>query len=311
MNIEHLEYILAVSQCKSITKASKQLFISQPRLSYVIKSVEDEVGYSIFQRQSTGVSITEKGKVFIEAAHNMYQSYISVKDPFVDFRKESDSLSITSCSCSLFSYIYFEFKKQNPTVEFVLDRFREGPFFPLNIQSIENRDFRMAITNLSHDKLDYYNKILKHHDIILHHLEGLLPVMAVVPVGHPLSKNESIRWEDLWNYPVVTYEDWDYDYFLGEFGAPSDLEVQYVTCRATFYDALRSGYYVSIATLLSPGENERINCVRIPIVDSHKLIAAYMVPSNIVLNKREHAFLEFFSKSIAGISKKYYASAKE
>ena len=311
MNIEYLEYVLAVSKYRSITKASKQLFISQPRLSYVIKSIEDEIGYPIFLRHNNGVATTEKGQAFIKVAQNMYQSYLNVKDSSTSPVEKQNNLSITSLVCSLFSYIYFEFKKQNPITGLVQDRFREGPFFPLSIQTIENHDFRLAITMINYDEIDYYNRIVKRYDMTLHLLDGLLPMMAVVPLDHPLSKQEVLNWEDLWRYPIVTYEDWDYEYFLGGFGAPSDIEVQYVTCRATFYDALRTGQYVSIAALLAPEENERINCVRIPIINAHKFVSAYILPNNIVLNEREHAFLEFFERSISRISKEYYTSVKK
>lgn len=39
-----MEYILKVHECKSISKAAEQLFISQPALSNIIKKEEDKYG---------------------------------------------------------------------------------------------------------------------------------------------------------------------------------------------------------------------------------------------------------------------------
>lgn len=50
MKIEYLNYILEVWRCGSINAAAKVLYLSQSGLSSIIKSVEGELGYPIFER---------------------------------------------------------------------------------------------------------------------------------------------------------------------------------------------------------------------------------------------------------------------
>ncbi|MDF7668769.1 MULTISPECIES: LysR family transcriptional regulator [unclassified Lactobacillus] len=62
MKLVQLQYFLKVAECHSISKASCELFISQPALSESIKSFESEMGSQIFERTRKGVKLTPKGK---------------------------------------------------------------------------------------------------------------------------------------------------------------------------------------------------------------------------------------------------------
>ena len=66
MKIEHLEYILEIANCKSITKAASSLHMAQPALSVILSNIETEMGFPIFQRYSYGVIPTEHGQKIID-----------------------------------------------------------------------------------------------------------------------------------------------------------------------------------------------------------------------------------------------------
>ena len=51
-----MEYVYAVYQEKSISRAAERLCISQPSLSANIKRIEGKVGYPLFDRQRSGIS---------------------------------------------------------------------------------------------------------------------------------------------------------------------------------------------------------------------------------------------------------------
>ena len=61
MQIRQFEYILEIARQKSIRQAAENLFVSQQALSEMLKKVEDEMGFSIFQRTNKGVVPTAKG----------------------------------------------------------------------------------------------------------------------------------------------------------------------------------------------------------------------------------------------------------
>lgn len=62
MNLQHLEYFFTIVEYKSISKAAEILYISQPSLSRVLKSIEEEMGTQLLRRTARGVELTEAGE---------------------------------------------------------------------------------------------------------------------------------------------------------------------------------------------------------------------------------------------------------
>ena len=56
----------SVARNESISKASEELFISQPAVSQSIKKLEDTIGGELFNRTKYGVKLTTEGKTFYE-----------------------------------------------------------------------------------------------------------------------------------------------------------------------------------------------------------------------------------------------------
>jgi LysR family hydrogen peroxide-inducible transcriptional activator len=68
MNIQQLEYIVAVDNCRHFVKASKKCFVTQATLSMMIKKLEGELDIKIFDRSRQPVVPTEVGKKIIAQA---------------------------------------------------------------------------------------------------------------------------------------------------------------------------------------------------------------------------------------------------
>ena len=71
-NLSAYRIFYTVANAKNISKAARELFISQPAISKSIQKLEDSLGCRLFIRSSKGVSLTEEG--------NLLYSY--VKDAF-------------------------------------------------------------------------------------------------------------------------------------------------------------------------------------------------------------------------------------
>lgn len=52
MEIRHFHYIRTIYEMGSISRAAEKLYISQPSLSQLLKSVEKKVGAPLFDRGS-------------------------------------------------------------------------------------------------------------------------------------------------------------------------------------------------------------------------------------------------------------------
>jgi LysR family transcriptional regulator, hydrogen peroxide-inducible genes activator len=68
MNLQQLEYIVAVDTYRHFGKAAEKSFVTQPTLSSMIQKLEEELGVKIFQRSEKPVTPTAIGKIIIEHA---------------------------------------------------------------------------------------------------------------------------------------------------------------------------------------------------------------------------------------------------
>lgn len=72
MNFRHLHYICTVANHLNISKAAKELLISQPSLSKFIAKTEEELGVRLFERSTASpLKLTYAGERFLEHARSI------------------------------------------------------------------------------------------------------------------------------------------------------------------------------------------------------------------------------------------------
>jgi LysR family nitrogen assimilation transcriptional regulator len=64
MNLRQLQYFVEVSELESVTKAADRLHIAQPALTRHMRSLERDLGVSLFARNGRGIALTNAGAVF-------------------------------------------------------------------------------------------------------------------------------------------------------------------------------------------------------------------------------------------------------
>jgi len=80
------DYIYAVYQEKSFSKAAKKLFVSQPWLSSTIKKAEQELGTPLFDRSTNPISLTQAGHYYIEQMERIIAIEEEVRAHFQELR---------------------------------------------------------------------------------------------------------------------------------------------------------------------------------------------------------------------------------
>lgn len=80
MKLSQLEQIIEVANTGTISQAAINLFVSQPNLSLSIKRAEDELGTKLFNRTSTGMTLTPHGVDFVDRAKEILQQIDALSD---------------------------------------------------------------------------------------------------------------------------------------------------------------------------------------------------------------------------------------
>ncbi len=74
MDFNQLRYFLAVAEQGSISAAARAVQARQPTLSVAIKNLEEDLGATLFHRDSRGVSLTASGRVLRDAAQEVFET---------------------------------------------------------------------------------------------------------------------------------------------------------------------------------------------------------------------------------------------
>ena len=79
MTITQLEYIVALNEYQSFSKAAKYCCVTQPSLSMQIQKLEDELNFIIFNRKIKPIGPTKEGLQVINAARKIIQEKKSIQ----------------------------------------------------------------------------------------------------------------------------------------------------------------------------------------------------------------------------------------
>lgn len=241
MNTLFFKYVLEVEKCGSISQAAQNLFMAQPNLSKAIKDLEGELGYSIFHRTPSGVTVTEKGAEFLYHARKMM-------DQIVEIEKLSQRMDVQSkqfkISIPRGSYI------ANGVTAFVADLPQEqGIEITINetnalqtISNVADRGYNMGIIRYQMSDEAVFKSRLKNHKLECETLWEFEYVL-VMSKNHPLAEKETICVEDLQDYMKITHGDIEIPHTLTEELGDADKETHprktiYVYERGSQFDLL-------------------------------------------------------------------------
>lgn len=71
MDIRALRYFVELVRQQSFTRASEQLFVTQPTISKMVRSLEDELGQPLLNREGRHFTLTDYGQVLYQRAQSI------------------------------------------------------------------------------------------------------------------------------------------------------------------------------------------------------------------------------------------------
>lgn len=65
MTTKQIDYCIELARTLNFSRAAENSFVSQPTFSYQIRLLEDEIGFTVFERSGKGASLTPAGAQFV------------------------------------------------------------------------------------------------------------------------------------------------------------------------------------------------------------------------------------------------------
>lgn len=196
MELRHLRYFVAVAEDLSVTRAAARLNIAQPALSHQIKSLEEEVGTPLLERLPRGVALTGPGELFAEDARAILGA---VRSATVKARR---------AAAGELGLIHIGFTGSASFHPFVTGAIRDyrAAYPDVQVELVEEPTASL-LAGLKVGRVDiaFVRPFPGEADGFWSQHLFDEPMVAAVPVGHPLAGADAIRLSDLAGEAFIFY----------------------------------------------------------------------------------------------------------
>jgi len=210
MTLNQLKYVIALSEENSINEAAKKLFISQPALTSALKSLEEEVGFDIFLRTKSGISLTVKGSEFLGYAKSVIEQYDILDAKYISGTSAKQTFHVSMQHYTFAVNAFVEVIK-----EYGIDNFE----FEIHetkthevIDNVKNQRSEIGVLYINDFNRAVLMKIFNEAGLEFTPLFDC-GIYAYMSKSNPLSKRKLITMEDLDDYPCLVFAQGDYNSF--------------------------------------------------------------------------------------------------
>ena len=192
--LRQLQFFVAAAEARSVSGAARALSISQSSVTEAIRSLEDDLGVALFDRQARGLMITHKGSAFLRHARKILADVAGARTAF---QAEAEavtgrlSLGVTSLVAGyVLSDILARYRRAFPQIE--LNVIEDNGDYLQHLLIGGELDVAVLLTSSVKDRLAL-------------NVETLLvsPYRLWLPLGHPLAQQETITLEELAGQPLI------------------------------------------------------------------------------------------------------------
>lgn len=200
MDINKFILFADVASTRNFTKSGEHMGYTQPGVSHVLKSMEEELGFSLFLRTRKGVTLTPNAETILPIIREL----VAVNEQLEQTVSNINGLNTGHLTISTFASIsrswlpkiIHEFKQRYPGIEIEL---LEG-----------GTDDIVAWVESSQADLGFLSK--KHTSSLKWIPLYEDPLMAILPKDYPIQNRTALPIKEIENHPfIISAEGVDYD----------------------------------------------------------------------------------------------------
>lgn len=192
MDFDNLRTFLEVSRLRSFSKAAQRLLRTQPAVSAQIRSLEQEVGARLFDRDGGKVTFTAAGRLFEPFAEFCVERQKHILLAIAEQeRAPRGELTISANEAThlyVLPQVFAQFRRQYPRVVLSVvraDRLR-------TLESVVNREVDFGVVSLPARDSRLTVELIHRDELAL-----------IAPKGHPLATRGTVRLQELAKVPLL------------------------------------------------------------------------------------------------------------
>lgn len=203
MTLTQLIYAVKIADTKSMNKAAAELFVSQPALSGAIKDLEEEIHIELFIRTNRGIVITTEGEEFLSYARQMVELNKMIGERYIDNKQTKKKFSVSMQHYSFAVEAFIELGNKFSMSEFEL-AVHETKTYEV-IDNVRNYRSEIGVLYLSEFNEKAMKKIFAENELEFIPLFDC-GISVYLSKNHPLAKRKKIQFEELKDYPCLSFE---------------------------------------------------------------------------------------------------------
>ena len=179
MNFHTLHIFQVIAESERLSDAARALNISQPALSRTIRTMEEELGFSLFQHKGNSLLLNRNGEEFLEMTRRISMDYRNCLEKIRSANGVHSPLIVISFSSvgNRLPFLTYAFRKRYPESRYSL---KNQPYSPRDTTS---NFFFLSSCEVMHEK----NATLLARE----------PLFITMSQDHPLARKKSLRLADL------------------------------------------------------------------------------------------------------------------
>lgn len=189
MDIRQLKYFIEIANAKTLSQASKNLFVSQPTLSLALKKMENELNTKLFYSDNKSYGLTDSGQKLYDRGLAIVEEFDSLIN---EIQLDSQKNEQTTIRVGL--TILFAVQFMNQMSQFIVNNSN------ITLSIIQGGSPKLQ-SMLAKDELDVALVSFPNMESSQISIEPLTDsgynVSVVVPESHALSKYEELTFDDL------------------------------------------------------------------------------------------------------------------
>lgn len=195
IDITKLQVFIYAAETLSFSEAAKQINLTQPTVSHHIKTLENEVGNKLFDRDGNNLNLTETGRFLLPWARQLIRQVTTFQEMVESVDEHIVGHLRIACSTTAGKYLLPQlaarFRYRHPGVKVSILRCTSKNIIPhllegeanLGVVSYETISSGLEIQEFFQDS-----------------------IVLIVPSNHPWSTRESINPDQLMNEPLIFRE---------------------------------------------------------------------------------------------------------